>query len=239
MARYGDQEICQFRGAEMIAEQWDISREDMEVFALESHTRARTGDQPKAASRRRSCPWAMSPSTRARARTRRSRRWRRCARWSKAAGSPPRCRARSPTRPSAMLVASEQAVKEHGLTPRARVHHISCRGADPVIMLDRADPRHRVRARRRPACRSTTSTWSRSTRRSRRSCWRGRRRPAPTWRRSTSTAARSRSATRSAPPAVRLMTTLLYELERTGGRYGLQTMCEGGGQANVTIIEKL
>ena len=35
------------------------------------------------------------------------------------------------------------------------------------------------------------------------------------------------------------MTTLLNELERTGGRYGLQTMCEGGGQANVTIIERL
>src|SRR5678810_948049 len=38
---------------------------------------------------------------------------------------------------------------------------------------------------------------------------------------------------------VRLMTTLLHELERTGGRYGLQTMCEGGGQANVTILERL
>jgi acetyl-CoA C-acetyltransferase len=37
----------------------------------------------------------------------------------------------------------------------------------------------------------------------------------------------------------RLMTTLLNELERSGGRYGLQTMCEGGGQANVTIIERL
>ena len=37
----------------------------------------------------------------------------------------------------------------------------------------------------------------------------------------------------------RLMTTLLNELERTGGRFGLQTMCEGGGQANVTIIERL
>jgi acetyl-CoA C-acetyltransferase len=37
----------------------------------------------------------------------------------------------------------------------------------------------------------------------------------------------------------RLMTTLLCELERTGGRYGLQTMCEGGGQANTTIIERL
>jgi acetyl-CoA C-acetyltransferase len=37
----------------------------------------------------------------------------------------------------------------------------------------------------------------------------------------------------------RLMTTLLHELERRGGRYGLQTMCEGGGQANVTIIERI
>ncbi len=37
----------------------------------------------------------------------------------------------------------------------------------------------------------------------------------------------------------KLMATLLHELERTGGRYGLQTMCEGGGQANVTIIERL
>jgi acetyl-CoA C-acetyltransferase len=37
----------------------------------------------------------------------------------------------------------------------------------------------------------------------------------------------------------RLMTTLVHELERTGGRFGLQTMCEGGGQANVTIIERL
>jgi acetyl-CoA C-acetyltransferase len=37
----------------------------------------------------------------------------------------------------------------------------------------------------------------------------------------------------------KLFATLLNELERTGGRYGLQTMCEGGGQANVTIIERL
>ena len=37
----------------------------------------------------------------------------------------------------------------------------------------------------------------------------------------------------------RLMTSLLHELERSGGRYGLQTMCEGGGQANVTVIERL
>ena len=43
----------------------------------------------------------------------------------------------------------------------------------------------------------------------------------------------------AAATGARLMTTLLHELERTGARYGLQTMCEGGGQANVTIIERL
>ena len=61
----------------------------------------------------------------------------------------------------------------------------------------------------------------------------------PDMSRSTSTAARSPSVTRSAPRAPGCMTTLLAELERTGGRYGLQTMCEGGGMANATIIERL
>ena len=51
--------------------------------------------------------------------------------------------------------------------------------------------------------------------------------------------ARSRSVTRSAASGARLMATLLNELERTGGRWGLQTMCEGGGMANATIIERL
>ena len=80
---------------------------------------------------------------------------------------------------------------------------------------------------------------SRSTRRSRRSCSRGRRRPAPT---STKVNVNGGAIALGHPlgaTGVRLMTTLLNELERTGGRYGLQTMCEGGGQANVTIIERL
>ncbi len=58
-------------------------------------------------------------------------------------------------------------------------------------------------------------------------------------RRSTSTAAASRSATRSGASGAKLMVTLLHELERTGGRFGLQTMCEGGGMANATIIERV
>ena len=57
--------------------------------------------------------------------------------------------------------------------------------------------------------------------------------------RSTRTAARSRSATRSAAPARGIMTTLVHHMRDNGIRYGLQTMCEGGGQANATILELL
>ena len=55
----------------------------------------------------------------------------------------------------------------------------------------------------------------------------------------TRVAARSRSATRSARAASASMTTMLNHLEATGGRFGFQTMCEGGGQANATVIERL
>ena len=126
-----------------------------------------------------------APSTKARA-SPTGRRSARCPRWSRAAASPPRCRARSATRSAALLIASEQAVKDHGLTPRARIHHLSVRGDDPIMHADRADPRHRVRAAQKTGHdASTTSTWSRSTRRSRRSCSPGRRRPASTSPRST------------------------------------------------------
>ena len=73
LERYGDQEVSQFRSAEMIAEKWDISRAEMEEFALASHTRARTAIERGSVRRTRSCPWATSPSTSARARPR----WRR------------------------------------------------------------------------------------------------------------------------------------------------------------------
>ena len=59
------------------------------------------------------------------------------------------------------------------------------------------------------------------------------------WRGRTRMAARSRLGTRLGATGAVMMTKLLHELERTGGRYGLQTMCEGGGQANATIIERL
>ena len=87
--------------------------------------------------------------------------------------------------------------------------------------------------------RSTTSTSSRSTRRSRRSCSRGRRRSGADLAKVNVNGGAIALGHPLGATGARLMTTLLHELERTGGRYGLQTMCEGGGQANVTIIERL
>ncbi len=139
---------------------------------------------------------------------------------------------------AALLVASEAAVKRHGLRPRARIHHLSVRGDDPVWMLTAP-----IRATRHAlsktgmklsdmaaieineAFASVVIAWQKEL-------------DADMSRVNPSGGAIALGHPIGAT-GVRLMTTLLGELERTGGRYGLQTMCEGGGQANVTIIERL
>jgi acetyl-CoA C-acetyltransferase len=139
---------------------------------------------------------------------------------------------------AAMLVASEQALKDHGLTPRARVHHISVRGDDPVIMLTGPIPATRHALEKtgltpddidlveiNEAFASVVLAWQKET---------GFDLAKVNVNGGAIALGHPLGAT-----GVRLMTTLLNELERTGGRYGLQTMCEGGGMANVTIIERV
>ena len=139
---------------------------------------------------------------------------------------------------SAVLVASEQAVKDHGLKPRARVHHISCRGDSPVYMLTAPIPATAYALGKtgmslddidlveiNEAFASVVLAWQRET-------------GADLDKVNVNGGAISLGHPLGAT-GTRLMTTLLNELERTGGRWGLQTMCEGGGQANVTIIERL
>jgi acetyl-CoA C-acetyltransferase len=139
---------------------------------------------------------------------------------------------------TAVLVASEQGVRDHGLTPRARIHHLSVRGDDPVWMLTgpiRATQHALERSGMsiddidlfecNEAFASVVLAWSRET-------------GAPLERTNVNGGGIALGHPIGAT-GTRLMTTLLHELERTGGRYGLQTMCEGGGQANVTIIERL
>jgi acetyl-CoA C-acetyltransferase len=139
---------------------------------------------------------------------------------------------------SALLVMSEQAVRDHGVTPRARVHHLSVRGADPIFMLTAPIPATAYALERsgmrlddidlveiNEAFASVVLAWQRET-------------SADLDRVNVNGGAIAIGHPLGAT-GTRLMTTLLNELERRGGRYGLQTMCEGGGQANVTIIERL
>ena len=137
-----------------------------------------------------------------------------------------------------MLIASEQAVKDHGLKPRARIHHLSVRGADPIFMLSAPIPATAYALEKtgmrlddidlveiNEAFASVVLAWQQET-------------GADLEKVNVNGGAIALGHPLGAT-GVRLMTTLLNELERTGGRYGLQTMCEGGGQANVTIIERL
>ena len=139
---------------------------------------------------------------------------------------------------SAMLLASERALREHGLTPRARIHHLSVRGEDPIRMLTAPIPATAHALKKtgltldaidlveiNEAFAPVVLAWLKET-------------GADPDRVNVNGGAIALGHPLGATGA-KLMTTLLHELERTGGRYGLQTMCEGGGQANVTIIERV
>ncbi|MFT3864684.1 MAG: acetyl-CoA C-acetyltransferase [Solirubrobacterales bacterium] len=235
--RYGDQEISQFRSAQMIADRWEISREDMEAFALESHRRAVAaidggyfeGEiEPLAGVEVDEGP-------------------RRTADPEKMRSLPPLTEGGSVTAAvasqisdasAAILVASEAAVKEHGLTPRARVHHLSVRGDDPVYMLTAPIPATRWAFEKtgltmddidiveiNEAFASVVLAWEKDL-------------DVDPEKVNVNGGAIALGHPLGATGA-RLMTTMLAELERRGARYGLQTMCEGGGQANVTILERL
>jgi acetyl-CoA C-acetyltransferase len=236
-ARYGDQEISQFRGAELIARQWNLSREDNERFALTSHQRALAAIADGHFTREITAYAGVSVDEGPRADTS----------LAKMANLPTLVEGGVLTAAvasqisdgaAALLIASQDAVDRFGLTPRARIHHLSARGGDPVMMLTAPIPATQHALKRtglsiddidlveiNEAFAPVVLAWL---------------------------------AELGADPdkvnpnggaialghpigctGARLMTSLLHELERTGGRYGLQTMCEGGGQANVTIIERL
>ncbi len=234
--RYGTQEVSQFVGAEMIARDWDITREEMEAFAVQSHERAisaraegrfdneivaygdvtqdegpREPDLEKIRS--------LKPLTEG-------------GRLTAAVAS------QISDAAAAMLVASERAVEQHGLKPRARIHHLSVRGEDPIRMLSAPIPATRYALDKagmslddidlveiNEAFASVVLAWAKEL-------------DADLGKVNVNGGAIALGHPLGAT-GVRLMTTMLNELERTGGRFGLQTMCEGGGQANVTIIERL
>ena len=236
VTRYGTQEVSQFRSAEMIAEKWDLSRDDMEQFAVTSHERA-----IRARTKGRfegeivplgDCTADEGP---------------RDPNWDKIRSLPTlteggrvtaACASQISDASAALLIVNQKGLAAHGLTPRARIHHISVRADDPVWMLTAPIPATAHALAKtgmslddidlveiNEAFASVVLAWAKET-------------GADMDKVNVNGGAIALGHPLGATGA-RLMTTLLAELERTGGRYGLQTMCEGGGQANVTIVERL
>ena len=235
-ARYGGEEVSQFRAADLVAERWDISREAMEEFAITSHARAlrsiaegrfdneivpiagasidegpREPDVDKIRSLRTLRPGGRITAALA---------------------------SQISDGASAVLVCSERAVREHGLRPRARVHHLGLRGASPIDMLTAPIPATAIALERtglsiddidlveiNEAFASVPLAWMREI--------------GMTPDRVNVNGGAIALGHPIGATGCKLLATLLNELERTGGRYGLQTICEGGGQANVMIIERL
>ena len=235
--RYGLQEVTQFRGAEMIAAKWDLSREDMEAFAFESHRRAVVAiDEGRFDNE----VVPMSGVTVDEGP-------RRDVSMERMAELPPlveegRLTAALASQISdgaaALLVASQKAVEDHGLTPRARIHHVSVRGDDPIFMLTGPIAATAYALERTNMSIEDFDLFECNEAFA----------PVPmAWMREHSVPYEKVNVNGGAIAlghplgcsGAKLMTTLLNELERTGGRWGLQTMCEGGGQANVTILERL
>ena len=236
VARYGAEPPTQFKSAQMIADKWGLSRRDLEIFSLESHTRAlraiaegrfKREIVPLEGVEHDETPRQSSLEKMAQLEGIFG-----CDKVTAGVASQT-CDASS-----AMLIVSEAALKRYNLTPRARIHHISVRADDPVWMLTAPIPATRYALKRagmsmqdidlveiNEAFASVAMAWLKEM-------------DYPHEKTNVNGGAIALGHPLGAT-GTRLMTTLLHELERTGGRYGLQTMCEGGGQANVTIIERL
>ncbi|GAA4179864.1 acetyl-CoA C-acetyltransferase [Streptosporangium oxazolinicum] len=235
--RYGKQEISQFRGAELMCQKWGLKREELERFAYESHQRASKavangyfrdqiapingveddeGPRPDTTLEKMASLKTLREDGVITAAT--------SSQISDGSG--------------ALLIASERAVRDHNLTPRARIVTLALTGDDPVYMLTAPIPATRKALKRaglsiedidvteiNEAFAPVPLAWINDL-------------GADPAKVNPNGGAIALGHPLGGTGAI-LMTKLLHELERTGGRYGLQTMCEGGGQANVTIIERL
>lgn len=234
--RYGNEPPTQFRSAQMIAEKWGLSRRDLEIFSLESHTRALNAIKEGRFDREivplEGVTMDETPRVSTLEKMAELEFLFGCDRVT-AAVSSQTCDASS-----AMLLVSAAALKRYNLTPRARIHHISVRADDPVWMLTAPIAATQYALKKagmtmndidlveiNEAFASVAMAWLKET--------------GYDHARTNVNGGAIALGHPLGASGTKLMTTLLHELERTGGRFGLQTMCEGGGQANVTIIERL
>jgi len=234
--RFGSQPVSQFVGAQMIADKWKISREEMEKFSLESHVRAR-----KAIAEGRFDREIVEIAGLKQDETTRETTLEKMATLEPLApGGTITAGVSSQTgdASAAVLIVSEKALKKYNLKARARIHHMSVYADDPIFMLTAPIPATHYAMKKagmkledidlveiNEAFAPVVLAWFKET-------------GYPHAKTNVNGGGIALAHPLGATGA-KLMTTLLHELERTGGRYGLQTMCEGGGVANVTIIERL
>lgn len=240
-ARFGDAPVNQFYAAQRIADHWELSREAMEVFAKTSHDRALVAMR-EGRFDREVVPYPLPGGDFRMDETARESTLEKMATLAPVDPAYPKITAAVSSSTcdaaSAVLVASEAAVKRYGLKPRARIVHLSVRADDPIWHLTAPIPATAHALKKsgmkladidlveiNEAFASVVMAWLKETGYD----------PART---NVNGGAIALGHPLGAS-GTKLMTTLLHELERSGGRYGLQTMCEGGGQANVTIIERL
>ena len=234
--RYGTGEVSQFVGAEMMVDKWKLSREEMEEFAVESHLRAiKARDEGRFETQIAPLNGVQHDEGPREPNWEKIRSLQTLTPDGKLTSA---CASQISDASAALLIANDKAVKAHGLKPRARIHHISVLANDPIMMLSAPIPATRRALEKtglsiddidlveiNEAFAPVVMAWMKEL-------------GADHSKVNVNGGAIALGHPLGATGA-RLMTTLLYELERTGGRYGLQTMCEGGGQANVTIIERL
>jgi acetyl-CoA C-acetyltransferase len=234
--RFGAQPVSQFHGAQLIADKWNISRLDMEHFALESHRRARRAQQEGRFDREivETAGLKMDETVRDTSLEQMAKLEPLAPGGTITAG----VSSQTGDAASAMLVVSERALKRYNLKPRARIRHLSVYSDDPIFMLTAPIPATRYALKKsgmklddidlveiNEAFAPVVLAWLKEM-------------GYPHERTNVNGGAIALSHPLGAT-GTKLMTTLLHELERTKKRYGLQTMCEGGGVANVTIIERL
>ena len=233
--RYGNKEVSQFNSAQMIAEKWDISRSEMESFAYQSHQKAMNAINKGLFKDEIVSVGEFSIDETPRAETS----------LEKMASLNPLIKGHDITAAissqnadasAALLIVSEKILKEHNLTPLARIAHISVRADDPIWMLTAPMPATEYAVKKsgiklndiglveiNEAFASVAMAWQKEM-------------EYPINQINVNGGAIALGHPLGATGA-RLMTTMIHNMKRDNIKYGLQTMCEGGGQANVTILE--
>lgn len=252
LERYANGLVPQGISAEMIAEKWAISREELDELALESHQRAARATE-EGRFEGQIIPVEVTHEDGSREVVSRDEGIRWDSSLEKLASLQPAFQADGKITAgnssqisdgaAAVLIMGEDKAEELGLTPKARFVAFSMAGVDPVMMLTGPIPATSKALDRagltiddvdlfevNEAFASVTVAWRMEH---------GGSDPMALWARTNVNGGAIALGHPLGASGARLLTTLVWELERTDSRYGLQTMCEGGGMANGTIIERL